>query len=142
MSRKHHLVTLAALAALALTAGCGSTSGLPTAIDTAPPAAPTGLAASGAPLGLLLSWEPNTTDTDFAGFVVRRTVHGCATLLIATPTGATACLDPAPVAGCLNRYDVWSVDRAGNASNFACLLVDLSRPASAVKPLEALAGIR
>ncbi|MHB8077847.1 MAG: hypothetical protein ACYDIE_01150 [Candidatus Krumholzibacteriia bacterium] len=140
MSRKSALIILATLTALALAAGCGSTSSLPTVIDTAPPATPTGLAVAGAPLGLLLSWDPNTTDADFAGFVVRRTVHGNETVLVDMPTEATQYLDPAPISGCLNRYDVSSVDQSGNESGFACLLVDLTRRVPDLRPLESPAG--
>lgn len=134
MSRKNALVMLAALAALALTAGCGSSTSVPTAIDTAPPASPTGLSASGAPLGLLLSWEPNTTDADFAGFVVRRNVLGRETTLIDTPTDVTECVDPSPAAGYVNRYEVSSVDESGNESAFAYVLVDLSGNVPELRP--------
>ena len=140
MSRKNALIMLAALTAVALAAGCGSSTQVPTAIDTAPPASPTGLSASGAPLGLLLSWEPNTTDADFAGFVVSRTVHGNETLLIDTPTDVTECVDPAPIAGCLNRYEVSSVDQSGNESAIALVLVDLSVDVPTLRPLESPTG--
>jgi hypothetical protein len=136
LSRKNALVMLTALTALALAAGCGSSTSDPTAIDTAPPASPTGLAVSRTPLGLLLSWEPNTTDADCAGFLVHRTVNGNETLLIDTPTDVTECVDPAPIPACLNRYEVSSVDQSGNESAVASLLVDLSVSVPALRPIE------
>jgi len=136
VSRKNTLVLLTALTALALAAGCGSSTSVPTAIDTAPPASPTGLTVSRTPAGLLLSWEPNTTDADYAGFVVRRTVNGNETLLIGTPTDVIECVDPAPIPACLNRYEVSTVDQSGNESAFACVLVDLSVSVPGLMPGE------
>jgi len=136
VSRKNALVMLAALTALALAAGCGSSTRVPTTIDTAPPASPTGLAVSRTPLGLLLSWEPNTTDADYAGFLVRRTVNENETLLIDTPIDVTECVDPAPIPDCLNRYEVSSVDQSGNESAVASVLVDLSASVPRLSPNE------
>ena len=125
MSRKSTLITLAALAALTLAAGCGSSTRIPTAIDTAPPAAPTALTAAFETGGVVVTWAPNTTDADFAGFVVSRTVHGNVAQLIDTPTDITECVDPAPVAGCLNSYAVSARDLTGNESGLVTITVDL-----------------
>ena len=60
-------------------AGCGDEDLSPTsmtatavAIDTAPPAIPTGLVASATGTMVKIRWEPNFTDLDLAGFLVYR----------------------------------------------------------------------
>lgn len=136
MSRKSTLITVAALAALALAAGCGSSTRIPTAIDTAPPAVPTALTAAWVAEGVVVTWAPNTTDADFAGFVVRRTVHGNVELLVSDPADITEYTDPAPVAGCLNTYAVSARDLTGNESGVVTVVVDLRTAPSTLQPAD------
>jgi hypothetical protein len=136
LARKSTLITLVALAALTLAAGCGSSTKIPTAIDTAPPAVPTGLTAAYLADGVAMNWAPNTTDADFAGFVVRRTAHGKVTLLVDAPRDITQFTDPAPMLGCLNTYAVSALDLTGNESAVVTVIVDLRGGPTPVEPVE------
>lgn len=139
MARKSILTTLAVLAALAL-AGCGSSSKAPTAIDTAPPQAPTGLVVWSAGSSVVITWAPNTTDADFAGFVVRRIARGTNVMLVEAPADVTEYADAAPLRGTVNTYSVSAVDDAGNWSAYATISVDLSAPSPAPIPLDPTFG--
>lgn len=113
------LTVILVAAGLAL-AGC-SGDGAPlspdtrAALDTAPPAVPTGLSAAAANAAVKVAWLPNTTDPDFAGFMLYRLAFGQAWPLLDAPTQATSFLDQSP----LNRpcsYAVAAIDVNGNES--------------------------
>lgn len=117
--------------ALALTigaAGCGSdddNSPVAPPVDTAPPVLPTGLAVTYDPASLevVVTWEPNTTDADFAGFLISRTVVGATEDLVDEPVDTTEFVDSAMGVGREITYRVSSVDETGNVS--AAATVDL-----------------
>jgi hypothetical protein len=120
------LVTLIVLvAATGALVGCGSSSKSPTAIDTAPPAVPTGLSAARESGWVTISWAPNTTDADFAGFRLVRTARDQDSSLIDTPEDVTEYVDPAPVLGTTSTYAVTAVDINGNESAYATVLVTI-----------------
>ena len=109
--------TLALTLALAALAGCGD--GGPAApadaVDTAPPAVPTGLTATFAPDAVKLRWDPNTTDADLAGYRVYELASGGAYALTAEPLTRTWWADPQPP-GRPCQYAVTAVDASGNES--------------------------
>lgn len=121
--RSHHtksgLLVVVLLTAVLMT-GCGNDSGAPqvaapTALDTAPPAVPTGLAASAYNSRVKVAWLPNTTDGDFEGFMLYRLAFGQVWPLLDEPTTGTTYIDESP----LHRpysYAVTSIDAAGNES--------------------------
>ncbi len=121
-----------ALATLAF-AGCSSddsspaapTANIPTPVDTAPPAAPTGLTAEFniAKVAIEVTWDANTTDGDLAGYYLSRTADGVTTELTPWIHPHTSFLDDGAPAG-LNLYSVCAVDAAGNRS--ACASVKLT----------------
>jgi hypothetical protein len=120
------------LMALAMTigaAGCGSdndNSPVAPPVDTAPPVLPNGLAVAYDPvtLDIVVSWNPNTTDADFAGFIISRTVVGETETLVDEPVDATEFIDNATDVGREITYLVSSVDQVGNVS--AAATVDVS----------------
>lgn len=122
MASKLSFLSFVVLAMAALVAGgCGSdSSSTPTAVDTAPPAVPTGLSADVGAGNVALAWAPNTTDADFAGFVVDRIYNGATTSLIDTPQDITSFEDPDPEMG-YSIYAVSAVDRSGNESAYASI---------------------
>ncbi|MFH1842548.1 MAG: hypothetical protein ABIF77_05025 [bacterium] len=124
MASRLTLVSFIILALAALTAGgCSSdSSSTPTAIDTAPPEIPTGLEIEMTGTVVHLAWAPNTTDADFAGFVVDRTVNGTTVALVEMPQNVTEITDNEAPYG-LNIYAVSAVDQNGNESAFATINV-------------------
>ncbi len=114
MSSIKAIMTLALITVISLAfIGCSEDGTAPlNAIDTAPPAAPAGLSMTVYNGAVALSWEANTTDADFANFVVQRTYHNDTTTL--QTSTATSFREQAPIG--LNVYKVYSVDLAGNAS--------------------------
>jgi len=121
------LATIFITASLALT-GCsqsGSIAAPQAAIDTAPPAIPTGFSAMTRPSTVKLSWRPNTTDADFQGFMVYRLAFGQTWPLLDTPTQATAFLDRNPLRGPAT-YAITAIDLAGNES--ALVEIDVNLP--------------
>lgn len=136
MARKNLFPLLATLFALVMVVGCSSSSTAPTSVDTAPPAMPTGLTAEPAADGVVISWDPNTTDADLAGFIVERTVRGSELMLIEEPTDVTECVDPAPIAGYENIYSVSAVDLAGNLSAYATITVTLPSDEPRIRPAD------
>ncbi len=125
MASKRFL-TLAVVCALALVAGCGSSTKSPTVVDTAPPAMPTGLWVTTTAGAVTVNWDPNTTDADFAGFRLARVVSGSTTRLVDAPADITGFTDTAPARGTVNRYLVTSVDASGNESACAAISATLS----------------
>lgn len=113
-------LAIALLTAALAAAGCASddTPLAPVtraALDTAPPAVPTGLTAAAVNSTVKVAWQPNTTDPDFAGFMLYRLAFGQAWPLLDAPTLETRYLDRSP----LNRpcsYAVAAVDIHGNES--------------------------
>jgi hypothetical protein len=115
------LLSILALACLALTAaGCSSDSSSPATVDTMPPAVPSNLAGETYLGTVTLSWAPNTTDADFAGFKVDRTCNDVTVQLISQPQNVTSVIDDSPPPG-YNVYAVTAVDRNGNESAFTTL---------------------
>jgi hypothetical protein len=132
------LVTLIVLvAATGALVGCGSSSKSPTAIDTAPPAVPTGLSAARESGWVTISWAPNTTDADFAGFRLVRTARDQESSLIDAPEDITEYVDPAPVLGTTSTYAVTAVDINGNESAYATVLVTIPNIHVDVQPIVA-----
>lgn len=116
------LTMLLLVAALTTLAGCsGADSGTDSvvgprsAIDTAPPAVPTGLSATSGRSTVKLSWRPNTTDPDFQGFLVYRVAFDQTWPLNETPVQDPRYVDAAPLRG-YAIYAVTSVDAQGNES--------------------------
>jgi hypothetical protein len=111
-------------------AGCGSddndNSPVAPPVDTAPPVLPSGLAVTYDPASLevVVSWNPNTTDADFAGFLVSRTVVDTTEDLVDAPVLATEFVDNVQGVGREITYRVSSVDEVGNVS--AAATVDLA----------------
>lgn len=111
------LMSLLVLASVSL-GGCSSSDNLiaPTAaIDTAPPAVPTGLAASSGRSTVKLSWHRNTLDTDLQGYMVYRLAFGQAWPLTDSPIADMKFMDRSPING-YSTYAVYSVDTSGNES--------------------------
>ena len=85
------------------------------AIDTAPPAVPTGLNAATGRSTVKLAWQPNVTDADMQGFHVYRMAFGQTWPLTETPVTGTGFVDRAPLLG-YAIYAVTAVDEQGNES--------------------------
>jgi hypothetical protein len=123
MASKKLLLTLACITALAMvTVGCGGddddSNPVVPVVDTAPPALPSGLQLALDSDGAILTWDENTTDVDFAGFLVSRTIDGSGTIaLVEVPQAQAGYHDISslPVGAALT-YLVYSVDTSGNAS--------------------------
>jgi hypothetical protein len=117
------LLSILALACLALTAaGCSSDDSSPATVDTMPPAVPSNLDGEAYLGTVTLSWAPNTTDADFAGFKVDRTCNDVTVHLISQPQNVTSVMDSNPLPG-YNVYAVTAVDRNGHESAYATLSV-------------------
>jgi hypothetical protein len=123
--------------ALAMTigaVGCGSddndNSPVAPPVDTAPPALPSGLAVTYDPatLDVVVTWDPNTTDADFVGFLVSRTAAGATERLVYEPLNETAFTDNALGVGRTLTYRVFSVDETGNVSAAATVDVQIEVP--------------
>jgi hypothetical protein len=117
------------LLALVALAGAGCSDDNPTATpqnDTAPPAVPTNVAADYVLSNgtVTISWDPNTTDGDLAGYIVDKEYLGQITPLISTPTMNPYCQDANPGRG-ITLYHVYAVDRAGNASAVASTVLQI-----------------
>jgi len=98
--------------------GCSDDAASPTAVapvDTAPPAVPANLDLDFVSGSVILSWDQNYTDSDLAGFIVRRENNGNAIELTAAPTSAAAFVDDDVPFG-ISEYGVFSVDLSGNES--------------------------
>ncbi len=140
MASKKLILTLTCVTALAiLAAGCGSDDDSSPAapivddqVDTAPPALPSNLqAVYDRAHGCSVSWAQNTTDADFAGFLVSRTAAGAEPVeLVDQPIRANQIQDP-DVAGAGGEltYSVRSVDTSGNVSAASTVVVEFDAPA-------------
>jgi hypothetical protein len=126
MAGKTLIKILMLLALVAMAAGCSDDDpAAPAAIDTAPPAVPTNLTADYAGQGtVILSWDPNTVDTDLAGYVVDKVYRGETVALVASPIAVPTWQDPAVGTG-VTTYRVYSVDHAGNESAVAVATISL-----------------
>jgi len=135
MASRITFVSFIILALAALTAGgCSSdSSSTPTAIDTAPPEIPTGLEIAATGTVVHVAWAANTTDADFAGFVVDRTVNGVTVALVESPQRMTEITDNEAPYG-LNIYAVSAVDQNGNESAFATVEIMLMERRSPDNP--------
>lgn len=125
MSKSRNLKKQILLVGMILTGlsliGCSSDSNQPSlaapqvAIDTAPPAVPVGLNASAVDSHVKVGWMPNTTDADFAGFMLYRIAFGETWALLDAPTTDTSFVDESPLIRPY-RYAVTAVDDKGNES--------------------------
>ncbi|MBU0741753.1 hypothetical protein KKG45_01005 [bacterium] len=117
---------IVALAAALCSTGCSNTDvdNTPTNVDTAPPAVPTQLTGSSWHSQITISWAPNSTDTDFAGFNVYRSTGTRVMSLTETPQGENLYLDVNPTSG-YNMYQVTAVDQSGNESAQASIEICL-----------------
>jgi len=105
--------------------GCSSNDSVtPTAIDTAPPAVPTQLMGDSFESQIVIYWAPNTTDTDFAGYMVYRTVNDREVCLTQSPSAQNMYVDTSP-RGDYNTYKVTAVDLSGNESAHASIGVQM-----------------
>ncbi len=124
MANKNFMIIACTIAALALV-GCSSNdSSTPTAIDTAPPAVPTQLMGDSFDSQVVIYWAPNTTDTDFAGFKVYRTVDDREVSLTDAPMAQNMYVDAHP-RGDYNTYRVTALDISGNESAHASIGVQM-----------------
>jgi hypothetical protein len=102
------------------TAACVDIDGSPCSVgppDTDPPAAPGLLSASSGPRSVSLDWPDNTTDADWAEFLVyRSTVSGSGYSLVASGLSASQYTDTGLEAGVPVYYVVTSRDMSGNES--------------------------
>jgi len=119
--RMHLIATLTGLMILAFVAtGCGSDPAapeveVPVVLDTAPPAIPTGLSANTQNWHVKVGWMDNTTDEDFAGFMVYRLAFDQTWPMLDTPITETHFVDENPLhRPC--RYAVTAIDENGNES--------------------------
>ncbi len=115
-AKKMTAILLALLACGLVLTGCSDDSESPLAVDTAPPAVPTGLTASEYSRGVTVRWEPNTMDADFLGFKVYMTCGANTVSLVADPQPNNWFVHSDPVAGYMNTFLVTSVDYSGNES--------------------------
>ena len=121
LNRNSRTVLTVLLVCLLALVGCGSDSGTvpqaaaPIVPDTAPPAVPTGLAAAAHDSQVKVAWLPNTTDSDFAGFMLYRLAFGQVWPLVDAPITETSYLDKSPLRRPC-KYAVTSIDEAGNES--------------------------
>ncbi len=125
---KKILVVMMMVAAAILATGCSDDNpvNLDTAVDTAPPAGPSYVRATMDDSGsAVVTWAPNTVDSDLAGYVVTRENDGDVTVLVASPTLATS-IEDVPPAG-VNYYNVYAVDEAGNESAVSSALLVISK---------------
>ena len=99
-----------------------STGILPTAGDTTPPSAPTGLTATAGPGQVDLTWTASTDNVGVSGYRVERCQGaGCTDFAqVGTPTG-TAFTDTGLAASTTYRYQVRAVDAAGNLSAYSSI---------------------
>ncbi len=121
MSNQKWTLLLAALALVSLVAtGCGSDDSSPAAptLDTAPPVLPSGVdvAYVSTQHQAVLSWDANTVDADFAGFLVTRTAYNGTVELFATPQAQTSLVDDIAGLGRSLTYHIYAVDTSGNVS--------------------------
>ncbi len=120
MKRWTTLTMITFMATVLILSGCSSSNSgsvvAPVAtLDTAPPAVPTGLAASTGRSSVKLSWHANTTDPDFQGFLVYRLAFDQTWPLNEVPVADPKYVDIAPLLG-YAVYAVTSVDANGNES--------------------------
>ena len=126
-SSKIFLTLLIVAMAVVFGAGCSDDNPVtPSTIDTAPPAVPSELIADYSTSSAIISWAPNTVDSDLAGFTVTRDNSGTTDELISTPTLMTSFTDPSPKAG-VSTYHVSAVDYAGNRSAVASVTLTIVR---------------
>ncbi len=131
MASKKLILTLTCIAALAfLAVGCGSDDDSPTGpvVDTAPPALPSNLQAvyDEAQAAAVISWAPNTTDADLAGYLVSRASYDLDPVeLVSAPQSANQFQD-ADVASCGRQvtYYISAVDESGNVSAAATVALE------------------
>ncbi len=139
MSSTKVIGTLALISLLSLVSiGCSDSDdpvvpGAP-AIDTMPPAIPTGLAASFSDYQVNISWATNTVDTDLVGFLVTKEHDGATSVLVSTPEMVQSIQD-SPLEG-LTTYKVISVDEAGNQSAYASINYTYVQPQRNVRDSE------
>ena len=113
-----------------LATGCGSddsvTTPTPDPIDTVPPAVPTSFNAEfNADKGqVVLGWAANTTDVDYAGVRLTRTVGDQTIELLSSPRQIRNYQDTNPFRG-LNVYSLIAVDETGNESAVATVSITL-----------------
>jgi fibronectin type 3 domain-containing protein len=96
-------------------------------VDTTPPAAPTGVVATGGSMGISLTWNANT-EPDLAGYNIYRSSSASGTFvkLNSNPLTSPKFFDTTVPAGATVYYRIVAVDKAGNAS--AATLVSAVRP--------------
>jgi hypothetical protein len=106
----------------------------PPPLDTAPPAVPAGLVACPGCETVKLSWRPNTTDADLAGYIVYRLAFGETWVLTNELLTEARFIDRAPLPGGAT-YAVAAVDELGNESamlqfryNYEISDIEIDRP--------------
>jgi len=123
MSSIKTIVTLALITALSIVSiGCSDSTDPvaidpPVVIDTAPPAVPANFELAYDGGVVTLSWEENTTDADFDGYILSRDNNGDITDLVST-RGFFLSYTDTPAMG-LNIYQIYAVDLVGNQSAVA-----------------------
>ena len=128
MASSKKIVTMICLTLISLAAvGCSDDATAPDTrinIDTAPPAVPANLDVmfSSDTGAATVSWAPNTTDSDLAGFIVNRDYYGDEELLGGVPANSSSFSDDAPKMG-TSTYSVYSIDLSGNASAVATVVL-------------------
>ena len=132
MASKNLILTLLCIAAMTfVVVGCGGDDDSPAApaVDTAPPALPSGVAVQYSPAqqSANLSWDQNVTDSDFAGFLVSRGSYDLEPVeLVTQPQAANSYLDSdLDGAGRQVTYYIYSVDESGNVSAAASIDIDM-----------------
>ncbi|MBU8871190.1 MAG: hypothetical protein KOO60_10050 [Gemmatimonadales bacterium] len=92
-------------------------------VDTAPPAVPSNLVLQFDGNTALVSWDDNTTDADFAGFLVHKTHYDDAVVtLVGIPSQSNNIADNNVLTG-ISFYNILAVDSSGNESAYATIQV-------------------
>jgi fibronectin type 3 domain-containing protein len=123
-------------------AGSGSCHSAPPA-DTAPPSAPTGLAASAPTANQAnLSWTASSDNVGVTNYNIYRGSGGATpTLLATTTTGATSHADTTVTAATAYSYQVQAIDAAGNLSPLSGVASVTTPAASDVTPPSVPTGL-
>jgi hypothetical protein len=138
-SKKLSLTVVCLIVAIGMIAGCGSDTANPVAPeDTAPPALPAGLNVEYTPYQqfVTVSWAPNVTDPDLAGYLIYRASYDQAPIPLVTVPQASTVFEDTSLAGAgrLLTYYVRAVDTRNNVSAAATISVTLEEPVDSSEP--------